>query len=161
VIYVTHDQAEAMAVSDRIAVMRAGEIAQLDTPETLYNAPATPFVASFIGGFSLLQGMGEGGSFHIEGWCLNLPAGPGPAVLVIRPEDARPAADHPAIRLIAKVRSAAYQGRCWRLTVDIAGQIIRLDWPGAARPGDWLEFSLPPDRCRLLALDPASLIKTA
>ncbi len=161
VIYVTHDQAEAMAVSDRIAVMREGEIAQLERPEILYNEPATPFVASFIGGFSLLKGMGEGGTFHIEGWGLNLPAAPGPHVLVIRPEDARPASDHPATRLIAKVRSAAYQGRCWRLTVDIAGQIIRLDWPGSARPGDWLEFSLPPDRCRLLAEGAAPLAKTA
>ncbi len=161
VIYVTHDQAEAMAASDRIAVMREGEIAQFDTPETLYTAPATPFVASFIGGFSLLHGMSEGGTFHVEGWGLNLPSLPGPAILVIRPEDARPAMDHPATRLIAKVRNAAYQGRCWRLTVDIAGQTIRLDWPGPVQPGDWLEFSLPPDRCRLLPIDPAPTLKTA
>ncbi|MEI6098185.1 MAG: ABC transporter ATP-binding protein [Alphaproteobacteria bacterium] len=152
VIYVTHDQAEAMAVSDRIAVMREGEIAQLDTPETLYNAPATPFVASFIGGFSLLPGQAQGGMFLVDGQTLTLPGTTGPVVLVIRPEDACPATLHPATRLIAKVLHAAYQGRCWRLTVEIAGQILRLDWPNTARPGDQLEFSLPPDRCLLLPI---------
>ncbi len=64
VVYVTHDQAEAMAVSDRIAVMREGTIAQFDTPERLYEAPADPFVASFIGGFSLLPGQAEAGHFR-------------------------------------------------------------------------------------------------
>src|SRR5258707_1695725 len=56
VIYVTHDQAEAMAVSDQVAVMREGTIAQFDTPQKIYGAPAESFVASFIGGFSLVHG---------------------------------------------------------------------------------------------------------
>ncbi|MGV8988768.1 MAG: ABC transporter ATP-binding protein [Cypionkella sp.] len=173
VLYVTHDQAEAMAVSDRIAVMRDGEIAQLDTPQTLYNAPATPFVASFIGGFSLLPGMVQGGAFRFGGSAIALssmaasplssalPHSRTGAVLVIRPEDARPATLHPATRLIALVRSTAYQGRCWRLLVEIAGRTIRLDWPGPERPGDRLEFSLPPDRCLLLPADPALTLEDA
>src|SRR5581483_5164063 len=49
-IYVTHDQAEAMAVSDRIAIMRDGRVAQFDTPQRIYEQPATAFVAGFIGG---------------------------------------------------------------------------------------------------------------
>jgi len=155
VVYVTHDQAEAMAVSDRIAVMRGGEIAQLDRPEILYNFPATPFVASFIGGFSLLQGRGAGGLFQVGDAVLNLPAPTGPAVLVIRPEDARPPGAHPAIGLTGRVISAAYQGRCWRLSVSIAGCVIRLDWPCAAETGTDLKFSLPPDRCSILSLDHA------
>ena len=153
VVYVTHDQAEAMAVSDRIAVMRSGEIAQFDRPETLYNAPATPFVASFIGGFSLLEGQGADGVFRVGDRTLHLPAPTGPAVLVIRPEDARPASEHPATSLIGRVISAAYQGRCWRVTVTVAGCTLRLDWPCAAQAGTDLSFSLPPDRCRILPLD--------
>jgi iron(III) transport system ATP-binding protein len=154
-VYVTHDQAEAMAVSDRIAVMRSGEIAQFDRPETLYNAPATPFVASFIGGFSLLQGQGEDRVFRVGEQTMHLPAPAGPGVLVIRPEDARPASEHPLTSLTGRVIGAAYQGRCWRLSVAIGGCTLRLDWPGPVQTGADLTFSLPPDRCRILTLDPA------
>ena len=53
-IYVTHDQEEAMTMSDRIAVMCAGEIQQIGTPSEIYNAPATRFVADFIGESNIL-----------------------------------------------------------------------------------------------------------
>jgi ABC-type Fe3+/spermidine/putrescine transport system ATPase subunit len=56
VLYVTHDQEEALAVSDRIAVMRAGRIEQIATARAIYQQPATPFVASFIGTTNLLKG---------------------------------------------------------------------------------------------------------
>jgi spermidine/putrescine transport system ATP-binding protein len=55
-VYVTHDQEEALALSDRIAVMRAGHVEQLGTPEELYDRPATRFVAGFIGTMNLLSG---------------------------------------------------------------------------------------------------------
>jgi ABC-type Fe3+/spermidine/putrescine transport system ATPase subunit len=57
VLYVTHDQEEALAVSDRIAVMRAGRIEQIATPRAIYEQPETPFVASFIGTTNLLNGI--------------------------------------------------------------------------------------------------------
>ena len=56
VIYVTHDQEEALAMSDRIAVMRAGRLEQVDDPATIYQRPATTFVASFVGTTNLLAG---------------------------------------------------------------------------------------------------------
>jgi ABC-type Fe3+/spermidine/putrescine transport system ATPase subunit len=56
VIYVTHDQEEALAMSDRIAVMRAGRLEQVADPHTIYQQPATPFVASFVGVTNLLSG---------------------------------------------------------------------------------------------------------
>jgi len=55
-IYVTHDQEEALAISDRIAVMRAGEIEQIGAPAEIYGRPATPFVAQFMGTTNLLRG---------------------------------------------------------------------------------------------------------
>ena len=55
-IYVTHDQEEALAMSDRIAVMRAGKLEQVATPQDIYRAPATPFVAEFMGTTNLLRG---------------------------------------------------------------------------------------------------------
>jgi spermidine/putrescine transport system ATP-binding protein len=59
-VYVTHDQEEALTMSDRIAVMRGGKVEQLGTPEELYDRPATPFVADFIGTTNLLRGVVEG-----------------------------------------------------------------------------------------------------
>jgi ABC-type Fe3+/spermidine/putrescine transport system ATPase subunit len=55
-IYVTHDQEEALAMSDRIAVMRAGRLEQVASPQDIYRAPATPFVAEFMGTTNLLSG---------------------------------------------------------------------------------------------------------
>jgi ABC-type Fe3+/spermidine/putrescine transport system ATPase subunit len=155
VVYVTHDQAEAMAVSDRIAVMRSGVIAQFDTPQVIYEAPADTFVASFIGGFSIVPGEAHDGHFRIE----NAPVGPlrtsgvhsGSALLVVRPEDARPSEAYPGNRLEGIVQSSAYQGRCWRLIIDIGPHRIRLDWPQPLPSGARLTFSLPPERCVVLA----------
>ena len=58
-IYVTHDQEEALSISDRIVVMSEGRIEQIGTPSEIYNFPATPFVASFVGTLNLLPGDGR------------------------------------------------------------------------------------------------------
>ena len=143
-----------MVVSGRIAVMLDGKIAQLDSPETLYNAPSRrlsrvssaafrSYPASWTAAFSAIKP---------NRWCGILPR--------VRPRwSSAPKMPGRATltptRLIASVRSAAYQGQCWSLTVEIAGQAILLDWPGSARPADRLAFSSPPDRCRLLPVVPA------
>jgi iron(III) transport system ATP-binding protein len=155
VIYVTHDQTEAMAVSDRIAVMRDGTIAQFDTPQRIYDAPADSFVASFIGGFSLVRGRRQSDRFHISGngdQAVQTGVGPvGEGLLVIRPEDARPPEAYPSGRLRGAIVSRAFQGRCWRLSVDVGGHRVRIDWPDSVPVGAALEFSLPPERCVVLA----------
>ena len=92
-VYVTHDQAEALALADRIAVMNGGLLEQLDAPDTLYRHPATPFVAGFVGGANLLEGEVEpqAAAFLCAGVRFDLPASlarkPGRATLVVRPED--------------------------------------------------------------------------
>jgi spermidine/putrescine transport system ATP-binding protein len=68
-IYVTHDQTEALTMSDRIAVMKGGHVHQIGTPDEIYNTPATAFVASFIGDMNFLRGRlvaGGGGSGTVE-----------------------------------------------------------------------------------------------
>jgi ABC-type Fe3+/spermidine/putrescine transport system ATPase subunit len=154
-IYVTHDQTEAMAVSDRLAVMDRGTIAQFATPQEIYEAPANAFVAQFLGGFSLLKGRTEKDAFHAEGGKIRLrhrsPCVSGDGVLVVRPEDGRPAASHPENRICGEVIDSAYQGRCWRLMIKVAADTIRLDWPTRENPGTVIEFSLPPDRCTVLS----------
>ena len=68
-VYVTHDQEEALTMSDRIAVMHAGKLEQLGTPEELYERPATRFVADFIGTTNLLRGTVEAdGRVRLGGW---------------------------------------------------------------------------------------------
>jgi ABC-type Fe3+/spermidine/putrescine transport system ATPase subunit len=59
-LYVTHDQEEALAISDRIAVMRAGRVEQIASPRAIYEAPETPFVASFVGVTNLIAGVVRG-----------------------------------------------------------------------------------------------------
>ncbi|WP_375759097.1 ABC transporter ATP-binding protein [Corallococcus exercitus] len=90
-VFVTHDQGEALALSDRIAVMNRGVIEQVDTPERLYRQPATPFVAGFVGGANVLRGEVRTGAFHCSGtelaFDLPMEAKGGPGTLVVRPED--------------------------------------------------------------------------
>src|SRR5258706_8610036 len=94
-VYVTHDQSEALAVSDRIAVMRAGCIAQFDTPQRLYERPANAFVASFIGGVSPLSPPGAADRLFIYPLVntsfLVAPRAHGTPPLVDRPPDRPPA----------------------------------------------------------------------
>jgi iron(III) transport system ATP-binding protein len=90
-LYVTHDQAEALALSDLVAVMNKGVLEQLAPPGELYEKPATPFVASFVGGANVLEGAVQDGAFvaHGQRFALPEPATNGPATLAVRPEDVR------------------------------------------------------------------------
>lgn len=90
VLFVTHDQDEAMALSDRVAVMRTGEIEQIGTPRDIYEEPATRFVASFVGAVNLLDGVNDDGVARVASIpTLTLPLVPTvPAFsTVVRPED--------------------------------------------------------------------------
>ena len=88
-VFVTHDQEEALAVADRVAVMRAGRIEQIGTPEDLYTHPATPFVATFVGLTNRVAANVVGGHVEVQGQRLALlePRPDGPVTAFIRPED--------------------------------------------------------------------------
>jgi ABC-type Fe3+/spermidine/putrescine transport system ATPase subunit len=90
-IFVTHDQEEAMTISDRIAVMNLGRIEQIGAPREVYNRPRTRFVADFIGDINLIEGEWRGGAFVADGTPLPAPAGAqsGGATIAIRPERVR------------------------------------------------------------------------
>jgi multiple sugar transport system ATP-binding protein len=88
-IHVTHDQVEAMTMADRIVVLRAGKVEQVDTPLNLYNRPANLFVAGFIGapGMNLWPAVAQGGRVRIEGGPeVTLPLPDGPLTLGLRPQ---------------------------------------------------------------------------
>ncbi len=151
-IYITHDQSEAMALCDRLAVMQGGRLLQAGKPEELYRRPNSLFVASFLGGANVLQGEMENGVFTTQGLRLvSRSAAPGPAVdLVFRPEDAAPAEAHPENRLSGAVVACMFLGRCWRVTLRAADLMFQLDWPVQVMPSAILDFSVPPDRCALV-----------
>ncbi len=88
-LFVTHDQEEALAVADRVAVMREGNIEQIGTPEELYTKPSSPFVANFVGLSNQIPARVAGGKVHVHGEQLDLinHADEGPAVAYVRPED--------------------------------------------------------------------------
>ena len=88
-IMVTHDQDEAMAMADRLVVMKDGAVQQTGTQEDLYERPATPFVAGFIGSANMVSGTLEGNAVHAGGAVLPLAGhypGAGPCTLALRPE---------------------------------------------------------------------------
>ena len=65
-VFVTHDQEEALEVSDRVAVLNKGQVEQIGTPDEVYNRPATPFVYGFLGNVNLFHGRIDGGTAHID-----------------------------------------------------------------------------------------------
>ena len=89
-VFVTHDQEEALAVADRVAVMQAGRIEQIGTPEDLYLRPATPFVAGFVGLTNRMPGTRTAGVVTVQGWARTPRGGgvrDGAVTAFVRPED--------------------------------------------------------------------------
>jgi ABC-type sugar transport system ATPase subunit len=118
-VYVTHDQLEAMTMSDMIAVMHAGIVQQFGSPAEVYGRPANMFVAGFIGSppMNLITGRLAGGDTHefwSPGLALQLPgpgeAGPREAVLGVRPQD---------LALVGEHEPASLRGRVW--VVELLG----------------------------------------
>lgn len=147
VLYVTHDQEEALALSDRIAVMNAGRLQQVGTPEEIYRYSANPFVASFIGMATLLKG-----EAHPDGPGVRVRLGSavfkaytpkpfsGPAFLALRPEDVRVGEGN----LPATVRWVAYLGERFEVHLETPwGQVLAYV-PYEARPqvGQAVTFSV-------------------
>ena len=115
-VYVTHDQREALTMSDRIAVIDHGRLMQVDTPRAVYERPVNRFVADFIGESTFLPVVREGGTLTCADAPLHaaqVPDGDGPLVLVVRPERLVPV-EGPAPRdmnlFSGEVRDLVYQG---------------------------------------------------
>jgi putative spermidine/putrescine transport system ATP-binding protein len=124
-VYVTHDQAEAMALGDRIVVMRDGRVAQIGTPRDIYGAPASRFVAEFIGTMNRLAGEVRDGTFVCAAGRLPWHGKPPARELLFRPEDAAIVAPDEA-QLTGSVAAALFLGDRTRLSIAGVGsdQII-------------------------------------
>jgi putative spermidine/putrescine transport system ATP-binding protein len=141
-LFVTHDQAEALTLCDRIAVMDRGRIEQIGTAREIYDAPATRFVAGFVGRINVLALTRAEGDLRAGGVSIRVPSAPdGPIDLYLRPQRARLAA--PATppgemnRLTGSVARTVFIGDRSEVLVDTpAGRIVVELAPGEAQPPD-------------------------
>jgi ABC-type Fe3+/spermidine/putrescine transport system ATPase subunit len=133
-IFVTHDQEEAMVMSDRIALLRSGELEQVASPREIYNRPATSYTAQFIGHTNLLDADVRQGTAICSAlkWPTAMPDGA--ALFSLRPECIRPASTTSAtvalptksatVRFTAKLRDQAFHGATDLLRVESDGGLI-------------------------------------
>jgi iron(III) transport system ATP-binding protein len=172
-VYVTHDQTEAMVAADRIAIMRAGRIAQVGTARDIYERPATAFVATFIGGTNTLPAAYvEPGVIDCCGARLRVrddvdtqAAARGPVTLCVRPHELRFAvADgdngvgyraNGHNRLAGIVARQTYLGDSRDYLIDLAGTQVRISAPPSddRAVGSEVMLDLPVDACRIVATD--------
>jgi putative spermidine/putrescine transport system ATP-binding protein len=153
-IYVTHDQAEAMALGDRIVVMRKGAIAQVGAPRDIYFAPASRFVAEFVGAANILEGVSSAGALTLRGGRLAIEktSVEGPALAMVRPESIVIVAPGGA-SLTGEVASVSFVGDRQRLSISGAtDRPIMVDVPNtlAVKAGDRVGLSVDPSAIRLL-----------
>jgi multiple sugar transport system ATP-binding protein len=154
-IYVTHDQIEALTLADRIAVMHAGIIQQLDAPMTIYHKPANKFVAAFVGSpkMNFFPGGVEQGadgpvfatdlfSQPLDGYDFADGVAVGPAELGIRPEHIRIDADGAHALTVELVEAMGAETVVWCQMAD-ATISLRLDGNASMRVGDTLRVTFP------------------
>ncbi len=177
-IYVTHDQEEALTMSDRIAVMNNGNVEQIGSPTEIYDRPATVFVASFIGQANLWPGRQTGRTnrdfVEVDVLGTTLKAKPGDttiepgghATLMIRPERVRVSMEVPTgdvATVPATVKDLTFQGPVLRLSLAAPDDSTIIAHVGPEqelpllRPGDQVHVGWSPDASRVL---PAADIPT-
>lgn len=126
-IFVTHDQDEALTMSDRVVVMNQGRIEQAGTPETLYERPATPFVAAFVGRTNRLDGIQQGNRIVISQLSIDAAtAMSGPVEVMIRPHRIHVSSSNDKVpaggnRVQGVVTRVTYAGNVVQYEIDASG----------------------------------------
>jgi putative spermidine/putrescine transport system ATP-binding protein len=174
-LYVTHDQEEALSVSDHVAVMYRGRIEQMGAPAEMYTAPATPFVAEFIGTMNRLEATvvdPASGTVETGGVTLTVEAARGKprgarVLVLIRPETVNVAAANGAgaNTMTGEVLTHTFLGPVTRLRIASGGASLIADMPtaraAALPPGSKVDASLPATEARLLDLSEEPLPEIA
>jgi ABC-type Fe3+/spermidine/putrescine transport system ATPase subunit len=167
-VYVTHDQREALALSDRLVVLNDGRVEQVGTPDQIYHMPASPFAARFVGDANVIpvdvlpttesDSAVAVGDLRLPARC---PAGmaPGPAWLVLRPEVVRLARER-ANGLQGVVRDLAFRGSGFSYRIDVPGlpDPLKAEMSGEEAPsldvGSEVTVSWDAGSCGLLSREP-------
>jgi putative spermidine/putrescine transport system ATP-binding protein len=165
-LYVTHDQEEALSISDRVAVMSQGEIEQIGMPAEIYNAPATPFVAEFIGTMNRLEATitdGDRGEVEYDGTRLAVDEARGlrrgeRVLVLVRPEtlEVEPVSDGATGGLVGEVVAHIFLGAITRLKVASGDRILSADVAssraGKIPVGSRVSARFPSESARVLML---------
>jgi iron(III) transport system ATP-binding protein len=178
-IYVTHDQIEALALSDRIAVMHEGQILQLAPPKEVYEQPASPFVADFIGTSNFFSGevadadgAGDVTARLADGQMLRVRSAAGVSrgqtvTIAVRPEkiDLLPpdagAPEHEGDNILsATVRERSYLGARYEYQVQFESMLVRVESDRAIENGP-VRVLIPPDGCVLFPGEQAALARAS
>jgi iron(III) transport system ATP-binding protein len=164
-VYVTHDQTEALSMSDRIAVMHQGQVVQEGTPREIYLQPKSMFVASFIGRSNFVEGTVRDGGAGTALARVETPLGPllcrapagglaaGAVVVAIRPESVRVSAKRPADdtpnTIEGKVDFVSFLGEAVEFQTTVGGIALRAKADSLIdlQPGQAVHLELPPERC--------------
>jgi iron(III) transport system ATP-binding protein len=133
-VYVTHDQAEAMVTSDRIAVMNQGRIEQVDAPHALYNKPKTRFVAGFIGRTNFIDGTASGadvnfGAFALPRAAIDGAPASGAITVSVRPQSmklSRAQSANGSAQTAVTITERAYLGEFWDYVVTPPNSTMKL-----------------------------------
>ncbi len=144
VIFVTHDQNEAMAIADRVAVMSQGRVAQIGTPEALYRNPATGFVARFVGDAMPLSGRIVADRLHVDGGVLALKEAADGYQAFVRAEDVRIDNHGP---ISARVEAITFLGTHYRIALSgvVPDTLFALHGGlSAPKPGETVRLSIAP-----------------
>jgi spermidine/putrescine transport system ATP-binding protein len=159
-VYVTHDQDEALTMSDRVAVMHGGKVEQCGEPRVLYEEPQTAFVANFLGASNLIEAQVSAGALQVGEFTLraNCNGRTGAALAMIRPERVRlePSGTDGENRVPGMVEAVVYMGFHQDVRVRLAsGALVRCDIPndGSAverSSGDPVSVHLPAECLRVL-----------
>ncbi len=151
-LFVTHDQAEALMLSDRVGLLLGGRLRQLGTPRELFHRPVDPEVARFFGGCNFFEGRVREGVFDCAFGRFPAPGVSGngqPLTATIRPEEIR-LGGGPGYPLEGRVRKTSFEGSATRVWVDCGGSPLvvltaRADLAAGAR----VRLSVPPDKIRI------------
>jgi len=167
-LFVTHDQGEALGMSDRVAVMRDGAIAQIDTPNVLYERPNSAYVANFVGRTNLVEvgvKAADDKGVRVEAYGLEFavagaqhnPFAPGERCLLAgRPEHFEIGTGQPNV-IKAKVLDVTYRGSTWNVEFSgpqnepLSAQVRSSD--AAPSKGEIVSVSFSPSRCFLLKIE--------
>ena len=158
VIHVTHDREEAMTMADRIVVMDHGRIAQIGTPEDVYDQPNSPFLARFMGAENRLDFAVQEGMLQREFYRLPVPShiGEDRAIAYFR-DDAARVTDKTAPRetsLVGRIIARSYPGGFYRYSVAIGDAVIAVTERAALEPGTEVRIALDPSKLHIF---PASM----
>jgi putative spermidine/putrescine transport system ATP-binding protein len=151
-IYVTHDQEEALAIADRVVLMHAGDVVQEGSPEEIYLEPASAFAADFLGVSNRLDGMAEAGLVRVGDQAL-MYEGPlrGPVLAIVRSSDLTldsTPAEGAVTTLKGVLEGSLFLGAHYRHYVRVGDAVLLVDGPSAATPGP-VEIRVPAGRLRV------------